>query len=228
MYIFSSFQILHLSNYSNPVIRTHLISILYGNVHLKSASIKIIFSFILEYSNHRNVCLKNNIYYLFKKNKMLCLHFLFGDSVFCDESLKDNPTQLEKIAREHLKVDDNDLYSIKLIHDTHDHSLIHVLVEDIAMHDAYIDMDNFPCWVSRKEPRRTVWINPPSYEEKIGTEQSCPWNTHYTEFYQIYRPNYDRNYRYTVKYWKSFENIEVYRPTNLAMARYHYLKMQKK
>ena len=159
---------------------------------------------------------------------MLYLHFLCGDSIYCDPSLKEDPAGIELLAREHLGVEDKDRYSVQLLSDEDDPLRIHVYVEDLAAQDRYMDMDKFPSWVSRELPRRTVWINPPNMDEKLGTERSCPWNTHYTEYYQVYHPNYEKNNFYTVKYWKQFEDIELYDPTGLALARYHYLREQKK
>lgn len=158
---------------------------------------------------------------------MLQLHFLFGDSLHCDPSLKEDRMGLERLAREHLGVEDTDRYSIQLLPDEQDPLLIHVLVEDVVSQDRYVDMEQFPSWVSPDLPRRTVWLNPPSIEEKVGTERSCPWNTHYTEYYQIYHANYNQNNLYTIKYWKQFEDIEMYHPTSLALARYQYLREKK-
>jgi len=157
---------------------------------------------------------------------MLQLHFLFGESLFCEESVKEDRDHLEQIARNHLQIEDRDRYLIQLLPDESDPHVIHVLAEDLAAHDRYVDMDTFPCWVSPQIPRRTVWLNPPNIEEKVGPERSCPWNTHYTEYYQIYHENYNKNNLYTVKYWKQFEDIELYHPTSLAIARYQYLQEQ--
>lgn len=158
---------------------------------------------------------------------MLQLHFLFGDSLICDPSLKDDHVGLEHLAREHLHVEDTDRYLVKLLSDEQDPFCIHVFVEDLAARDQYVDMKQFPSCVSQELPRRTVWLNPPCIEEKVGTERSCPWNTHYTEYYQIYHANYDQNNLYTIKYWKEFEEIEMYHPTGLARARYQYLQGKK-
>lgn len=152
---------------------------------------------------------------------MLWLHFLVGDRLVFDGEWKDQE-KMEEVIRTHLGVEDRDRYEIHREPDEIDPTVVRVWVEDRATWDRHIDM-NFPRAVSAEQPRRTVWINPPFEEEKLGSERSYPWNTHYTEQIQIYYAQFEDKKMFTVKYWKTLEEVEMYDPTPLARARYLYL-----
>lgn len=153
---------------------------------------------------------------------MLWLHFLIGDQLPFDGSWEDQE-KMEGVIREHLGVTDPDRYVIYREMDERDASVVRVWVDDRATCDRYVQVDQFPRVVCADRTRRTIWLNPPSEEEKLGTERSCPWNTHYTEYIQVYHAGFKEKKMYTVKYLKRFEEIELYDPTPLAEARHAYL-----
>lgn len=153
---------------------------------------------------------------------MLWLHFLVGDRLFFDGQLEDKE-KMEEAIRNHLCIEDRDRYLIYRERDEEDPTIIRVWVDDRVTWDRFTQVDQFIRMVNAEQPRRTVWINPPSEEEKLGNERSCPWNTHYTEYIQIYHIGCEEKRMYTIKYWKRFEDIHLYDPTPLAQARYAYL-----
>lgn len=153
---------------------------------------------------------------------MLWLHFLVGDRLLFDGEWEDQE-EMEETIRTHLGVEDRDRYTVYHEREETEPMVVRVWVEDRATWDRFVEVDLFPRSVTAEHPRRTVWMNPPSEEEKLGTERSCPWNTHYTEYLQIYHEGMEDKKMFTVKYWKQFEDIELYDPTPLARARHAYL-----
>lgn len=143
----------------------------------------------------------------------LRLHFLFGEDCWYDGPEEDIP-RIEQQIKEHIGLIGEGRYTIRLLTDEKDPLLRHVYVEDLATIDGSIDITTIPCHVTQEIPRCTVWIDPPS------KEGSLPFIQHYTEYFQFYLNN---GMYYNVRYWKTFDQIELHRPTPLASHRYEYL-----
>jgi hypothetical protein len=156
---------------------------------------------------------------------MYYLHFLSGDIVPF-EGTREQKKEIYEVVYRHLGlVPDHVRYTIHLIPHENNPSILHVYVDDIVQKDFMDNIDTFPRWVSPEQRRRTVWINPPSSTETLGEEKECPWNTHYTEYFQIDVAEVNgKMTMYTIRYWKQFDGIELYHPTDLALARYEYLR----
>lgn len=156
---------------------------------------------------------------------MLCLHFLIGDCVWFDGEIEEKE-RMDTVIREHLGVTDTVRYIIHRIVDEEDPKLIHVWVEDRVISTNYDNANHFPRSVSEERPRRTVWVNPPT-EESGDEKRPYPWNTHYTEYFQVFYNGFEQNgvYNiYTVKYWERIDDLEMYDPTELAVARKEHLQ----
>lgn len=155
---------------------------------------------------------------------MTILYFLFSEPLHTDVSITDLPTIHELIFR-HLTLEPSDRYLIHTLPHPTESNSYYIFIDDLASVERLTDIHRFPSSVSRERNRRTIWINPPSSEEKMGYERNTPWNTHYTEYFQIFirSPFSDQNI-HTIKYWKSFQDLEMYDPTPLAIARHRYLQ----
>ena len=154
---------------------------------------------------------------------MTTLYFMFSDPLTIDYSIEEKARANDDICQ-HLQLNPPERYLISVFPRSDDPPSFHIFVDDLAICDRLTDVSNLPFCVSKERKRRTVWINPPSVEEKIGIERSIPWNTHYTEYFQIYMDDAFSNYNiHTIKYWKRFEDLEMYDPSPLARARYEYL-----
>jgi len=155
---------------------------------------------------------------------MLTFYFLFTKPLVLDCPIDDR-THINKTIMQHLGLQIHERYIIHLFPHSQEENSYNIFIDDIATYDRFTDIYSLPCSVDPHRLRRTVWINPPSIEEKMGIERSVPWNTHYTEYYQIYPlGSVDKNNIYTIKYWKHFKDLEMYDPTELALARYDYLE----
>lgn len=152
---------------------------------------------------------------------MICLTFFVGDPISFDGEWEDREG-MEDCIRAHLGIEDRDRYEVHCKPDEIDPTIGRVWVEDRVSWDQY-DVETLPRYVSPERPRRTVWVNPPSEAERLGDEKSCPWNTHYIEYIQVYHVLFEEKKMYMVKYWKRYEEVEMYDPTPLARARYAYL-----
>ena len=146
---------------------------------------------------------------------MLRLHFLFGDDVFYHGPVE-SVESVESVIRIHLGLVEEERYVIRLLTDEQDPSVRYVLVEDRVISDAIFDSKCLPCYVTKERPRCTVWIDPPLKPHSNSSYISI----FYTEYFQFYVN--DGSF-YTVKYWKSFDDIDLLYPTPLVRARYDYL-----
>jgi uncharacterized protein (DUF2132 family) len=152
------------------------------------------------------------------------LYFLFADPLSVTHSIQEQERVYQDIYH-HLQLDPPDRYPITLFPHPEESDAYYVFVDDLATCDRLTDVSQLPLCVSKDHRRRTVWINPPSIDEKLGNERSTPWNTHYTEYFQLYiADSLPRESIHTIKYWKRFCDLEMYHPSPLAVARYHHLK----
>jgi hypothetical protein len=155
---------------------------------------------------------------------MLTFYFLFSKPLVLDCPIEDRH-HIDKTIMQHLGLEMHERYIVHLFPHADEENSYNTFIDDIASYDRFTDIHSLPRSVNPDRLRRTVWINPPSIEEKMGNERSVPWNTHYTEYYQIYPlGSVDKNNIYTIKYWKHFKDLEMYDPTPLALARYDYLE----
>ena len=150
----------------------------------------------------------------------MILHFFMGDSIWFDGEWEEKE-RMEQIVISHLNLSQSTHYLIHRIRDNDDPSVVHIWVDDRVGCTSYDNVQPLPCCVSEEQSRRTVWIDPP-LKGKDGNTLPYPWNAHYVEYYQIYHK--DVTPLYTVKYWESMEMVEMYDPTDLAVARLAYLR----
>lgn len=165
----------------------------------------------------------------------MLLHFLVGDSVGFDGAWEDQERMVE-VIRVHLGLAEPWRYVIHRIRDEADAEVVHVWVDDRVGAESYQDVAPLPWVVSAERRRRTVWIDGPPSEGRMSFPGMLdpfkrpavpyPWNTCYVEYFQIYHPDPDMDQRpiYTVKYWERVEEIELYDPTELAVARMAFLQ----
>ena len=153
---------------------------------------------------------------------MPTFYFLFSEPLTIDCPIE-NRTIIDETILQHLKLQMHERYIVHLFPHENEENSYYTFIDDIASYERMTNINSLPRSVSEERTRRTVWINPPSIEEKIGNERSVPWNTHYTEYFQLYNMGSVDNNMYTIKYWKHFEDLEMYDPTPLALARYEYL-----
>ena len=150
---------------------------------------------------------------------MLRLHFLFGNDVIYDGPVEDTDS-IQQFILDTLGLAGKDRYIVCLFTDEHDPLLRHIYIEDRAISETPFDVGTLPCYVTKESPRCTIWINPPNKSE----DSQYGLNTYYTEYYQYYSfSTLTGSSHHTVKYWRTFDYIELLRPTPLAVARYKYL-----
>jgi|LauGreDrversion4_2_1035121.scaffolds.fasta_scaffold32039_4 hypothetical protein len=155
---------------------------------------------------------------------MIRLYFLFADSLSVTHSIQER-NRIHQDIYQHLQLDPPERYPITLSPHPEESDAYYVFVDDLASCERLTDVSQLALCVSKEDRRRTVWINPPSVDEKLGNERSTPWNTHYTEYFQLYTADsLPQESGHTIKYWKRFCDLEMYHATPLAIARYHYLK----
>jgi hypothetical protein len=147
--------------------------------------------------------------------------------------------------RAHLGLEEDPVrYGIRLLPDPDEPATQWVIVDDRIQSIDFSGIKKFPSYVSKEIPKRTVWINPPiekdedkdenkdenKDEEGDGASRAFtkkkyyPWNACYMEYFQLYCPEHPEQQTLTIRYWKTFEQLEMIHPTDLANARYEWLR----
>jgi hypothetical protein len=149
----------------------------------------------------------------------MLLHFLVGDSIEFEGTWEETE-RMEEVIRAHLGLAEPWRYLIHLLRDEERTDVVHVWVDDRVGAESYQDVAPLPVAVSAERRRRTVWVDgPPLDIQGKRPAVPYPWSTCYIEYFQIYHPEFSGGALYTVKYWERIEEIELYDPTELAVAR---------
>jgi len=167
---------------------------------------------------------------------MITLRFLFAEPLCVEESVEEKA--LFPLIRSHLGLEDDPVrYGIRLLPDPDEPATQWVIVDDRIQSTGFSGIKKFPSYVSKEIPKRTVWINPPMEEDEEDEEDEddgtggftkkkyYPWNACYTEYFQLYYPEHPEQQTFTIRYWKTFEQLEMIQPTDLAKARYEWLRL---